>query len=71
MVAPSPPIQPALRVMVPAGTTAGAALRAAGAPPSGPDALVVARDLHGELRDLSWAPESDTEVEAVAASSPD
>jgi threonyl-tRNA synthetase len=71
VVAPSPPIQPALRVMVPAGTTAGAALRAAGAPPSGPDALVVARDLHGELRDLSWAPESDTEVEAVAASSPD
>ncbi|HET9117247.1 MAG TPA: threonine--tRNA ligase [Pseudonocardiaceae bacterium] len=56
---------------VPAGTTAGAALRAAGAPTSGPDALVVARDIHGDLRDLSWAPESDTEVEAVAASSPD
>ncbi|HET9255365.1 MAG TPA: threonine--tRNA ligase [Pseudonocardiaceae bacterium] len=56
--------------MVAAGTTAGAALRAAGAPTSGPDAIVVARDARGELRDLSWAPESDTEVEAVAASSP-
>ncbi len=71
MVAPSSPVQPALRVMVPAGTTAGAALRAAGAPTSGPDALVVARDMQGGLRDLSWAPESDTEVEAVAASSPE
>jgi threonyl-tRNA synthetase len=56
--------------MVPAGTTAGAALRAGGAPTSGPDVLVVARDAQGDLRDLSWVPESDTEVEAVAASSP-
>src|SRR5262245_48597741 len=57
--------------MVLAGTTAGAALRNAGAPTSGPDALVVARDAQGVLRDLGWAPESDTEVEAVVASSPD
>jgi threonyl-tRNA synthetase len=71
VVAPSSPVQPALRVRVPAGTTAGAALRAAGAPTSGPDALVVARDLQGDLRDLSWVPEGDTEVEAVAASTPD
>jgi threonyl-tRNA synthetase len=70
VVAPPPAAQPALRVMVPAGTTAGAALRAGGAPTSGPDALVVARDVRGDLRDLSWAPEIDTEVEAVAASSP-
>ena len=70
MVAPSSPVQPVLRVMVPAGTTAGAALRAGGASTSGPDALVVARDAQGDLRDLSWAPESDTEVEAVTASSP-
>ena len=70
MIAPSSPVQPVLRVMVPAGTTAGAALRAGGASTSGPDALVVARDAQGDLRDLSWAPESDTEVEAVTASSP-
>jgi threonyl-tRNA synthetase len=70
VVAPPPAARPALRVMVPAGTTAGAALRAGGAPTSGPDALVVARDMRGDLRDLSWAPEIDTEVEAVAASSP-
>src|SRR5262249_13567040 len=67
---PSAPAQPALRVMVPARTTAGAALRAAGAPTSGPDAPIVVRDAQGDLRDLSWVPESETEVEAVAASSP-
>ncbi len=71
MVAPSSPVQPAQRVMVPAGTTAGAALRDGGALTSGPDALVVARDAQGTLRDLTWAPQSDTEVEAVVASSPD
>src|SRR3712207_3184961 len=57
--------------MVPAGTTAGEALRDAGAPTTGPDAIVAARDAQGDLRDLSWAPEIDTEVAAVAASSPD
>ncbi|HEY3896004.1 MAG TPA: threonine--tRNA ligase [Pseudonocardiaceae bacterium] len=57
--------------MVPAGTTAGQALRAGGAPTTGADATVVARDAQGTLRDLAWVPESDTEVEAVAASSPD
>ncbi len=71
MVAPSSPVQPALRVMVSAGTTPGAALRDGGALTSGPDALVVARDAQGTLRDLTWAPQSDTEVEAVVASSPD
>ena len=71
MVASPPPAQPALRVMVPAGTTAGEALRDAGAPTTGPDAIVAARDAQGDLRDLSWAPEIDTEVAAVAASSPD
>ena len=71
MVAPSPPVQPTLRVMVRAGMTAGQALREGGAPTTGPDALVVARDAQGHLRDLTWAPESDTEVEAVTASSPD
>ncbi|MDQ4104587.1 MAG: threonine--tRNA ligase [Actinomycetota bacterium] len=57
--------------MVPAGTTAGEALRDAGATTTGPDAIVAARDAQGDLRDLSWAPEIDTEVAAVAASSPD
>jgi threonyl-tRNA synthetase len=71
VVASSPPVQPALRVMVRAGMTAGQALREGGAPTTGPDATVVARDAQGGLRDLAWAPESDTEVEAVAANSPD
>ncbi|MGH3786426.1 MAG: threonine--tRNA ligase [Pseudonocardiaceae bacterium] len=57
--------------MVRAGTTAGQALRDAGAPTTGPDAIVVARDAQGGLHDLGWAPETDTEVAAVAASSPD
>jgi threonyl-tRNA synthetase len=69
--APPPSIQSALRVTVPAGTTAGQALRAAGAPSTGPEAVVVARDPQGVLRDLAWAPATDTEVEAVAAGSPD
>jgi threonyl-tRNA synthetase len=71
VVASSPAAQPAVRVTVPAGTTAGQALRDGGAPTTGPDAVVVARDPQGVLRDLAWVPESETEVEAVAASSPD
>ncbi|HEX5348425.1 MAG TPA: threonine--tRNA ligase [Pseudonocardiaceae bacterium] len=60
-----------MRVTVPAGTTAGQALRDGGAPTTGPDAVVVARDPQGALRDLAWGPESETEVDAVTASSPD
>ncbi|MGH3512067.1 MAG: threonine--tRNA ligase [Pseudonocardiaceae bacterium] len=60
-----------MRATVPAGTIAGQALRDGGAPTTGPDAVVVARDPQGALRDLAWVPESDTEVEAVTASSPD
>jgi threonyl-tRNA synthetase len=71
VVASSPAAQPAVRVTVPAGTTAGQALREGGAPTTGPDAVVVARDPQGVLRDLAWVPESETEVEAVTASSPD
>jgi len=66
-----PSAEPAVRARVSAGITAGQALREAGAPISGPDTVVVARDTEGLLRDLSWAPEVDTEVEAVAASSDD
>ncbi|HEY3690266.1 MAG TPA: threonine--tRNA ligase [Pseudonocardiaceae bacterium] len=71
MAASSPAVQPAVRVTVPAGTTAGQALRDGGAPTTGPDAVVVARDPQGALRDLAWVPETETEVEAVTASSPD
>ncbi|PZS38844.1 MAG: threonine--tRNA ligase, partial [Pseudonocardiales bacterium] len=71
VVASSSAVQPAVRVTVPAGTTAGQALRDGGASTTGPDAVIVARDPQGVLRDLAWVPESGTEVEAVAASSPD
>ena len=59
-------------VKVAAGTTAQDALRAAGIPLDGADGAVVVRELgSGALRDLAWAPEQDTEVEAVPADSPD
>ncbi|MPY84922.1 MAG: threonine--tRNA ligase [Actinophytocola sp.] len=58
-------------MVVPAGTTAGAAVRDADLPSKGPDAIVVVRDAEGTLRDLAWAPEADAEVEPVAASSED
>ncbi|ASR36963.1 threonine--tRNA ligase [Prauserella marina] len=62
---------PAPRVVVTAGTTAGSAVREAGLPSKGPEAVVVVRDQDGALRDLAWAPEVDTEVEAVAADTAD
>jgi threonyl-tRNA synthetase len=58
-------------VVVPAGTTAGTAVREAGLPGKGPDAVVVVRDVDGRLRDLSWTPDADVEVEAVAADTDD
>ncbi len=62
---------PPARIMVPAGTTAGTALRDTGLPNKGPDAIVVVRDPDGKLRDLSWAPEGDSEVEPVPANTED
>ncbi|MFD1151947.1 threonine--tRNA ligase [Saccharothrix hoggarensis] len=59
------------RVVVPAGTTAGTAVREAGLPGKGSDAVVVVRDPEGHLRDLSWTPQVDVEVEAVAADTED
>jgi threonyl-tRNA synthetase len=56
---------------VPAGTTAGAAVREAGGATTGPSAVVVVRDPGGVLRDLAWAPETDVEVEPVAADTED
>ncbi|MET9264264.1 threonine--tRNA ligase [Amycolatopsis sp. NPDC004079] len=62
---------PAPRVVVPAGTTAGAAVREAGLPTKGPDTIVVVRDADGKLRDLAWSPEAEALVEAVAANTED
>ncbi|MFI8565779.1 threonine--tRNA ligase [Rhodococcus sp. NPDC078407] len=62
---------PPARVMVQAGTTAGTALRDTGLPNKGPDAIVVVRDPDGKLRDLSWSPEIDIEVEPVPANTED
>ncbi|WP_173126671.1 threonine--tRNA ligase [Kibdelosporangium persicum] len=58
-------------MVVPAGTTASTAVREAELPTKGPDAIVVVRDPEGKLRDLSWAPDTDVEVEAVAANTED
>jgi threonyl-tRNA synthetase len=55
---------------VQAGTTAGAAVRAAGLPSNGPSAVVVVR-ADGALRDLAWAPDVDVDVEPVAADTQD
>ncbi|MCM3893888.1 threonine--tRNA ligase [Gordonia sputi] len=54
-------------IRVPARTTAGTALREHELPNKGPEAVVVVRDAAGQLRDLSWAPDLDTDVEPVAA----
>jgi threonyl-tRNA synthetase len=59
------------RISVPAGTTAGQAVREAGLPGKGSQAVVVVRDPDGRLRDLSWAPQADVEVEPVAADTED
>ncbi len=68
----APPAQLAsARVRVPAGTTAGAAVRAADLPTSGPSAVVVVRDADGQLRDLAWTPDTDVEVDPVAADAED
>ncbi|CAM3254783.1 threonine--tRNA ligase [Stackebrandtia soli] len=58
-------------VVVPAGTTCADAIANAELPTTGAKAIVVVRDASGTLRDLSWAPETDTSVEPVAIDSPD
>ncbi len=71
MSAPAHPA-PATLIRVPAGTTAGAAVRDAGLPGRGePGAVVVVRDADGKLRDLSWAPDANADVTAVPADSDD
>ena len=62
----------AAAIRVPAGTSAGAAVRGAGLPGRGePNAIVVVRDSDGRLRDLSWTPDTDAEVMPVAADTED
>src|SRR4051794_9096005 len=58
-------------VVVPAGTTSGEAVAAAGLPAAGPNAVVVVRDPSGTLRGLDWAPDIEPRVEPVTLSSPD
>src|SRR5882757_1567722 len=59
-------------IRVAAGTTAGAAVRAAELPTRGaPGAIVVVRDTEGQLHDLSWVPDADAEVTPVAADTDD
>ncbi|KGI67970.1 threonine--tRNA ligase [Mycolicibacterium rufum] len=71
MSAPARPA-PAAPIRVAAGTTAGQAVRDAGLPSRGAsDAVVVVRDADGRLRDLSWVPDGDVEVEPVAADTED
>ncbi|MGU3433307.1 threonine--tRNA ligase [Actinomycetes bacterium M1A6_2h] len=70
MTTPDSVVLPA-RISVAAGTTAGTALRELGAPNKGPDAIVVVRDIDGQLHDLSWAPSVDADVEPVAADTED
>jgi threonyl-tRNA synthetase len=65
------PPEPPVTVRVPAGTTAFEALRDGQCELTGPHGAVVVRDADGVLRDLSWAPDEDVEVEPVAAQSPD
>lgn len=69
-MSPHETVHPAALVRVPAGTTAGAAVREAGLPTKGPDTVVVVR-VDGELRDLSWTAEQDTDVEPVGADTED
>jgi threonyl-tRNA synthetase len=66
------PPAPAQTVRVPAGTTALDALQAAGVDVSGPAGAIVVRETaSGQLKDLTWAPKDDADVEVVTAASPD
>lgn len=57
------------RLLVPEGLPCGQAVRAAGLPTAGPDAIVVVQDEVGELRDLSWAPTATVQVNPVPLNS--
>jgi threonyl-tRNA synthetase len=70
-VSASSPAVASTAVVVPAGTTAGDALAAAGVPLDGPSGAVVVRDGSGQLRDLAWAPAAEASVEPVPMDSAD
>ena len=57
--------------IVPAGETAGTAMRPLELPNKGPQAIVAVKDATGQVRDLAWSPETDTEVTAVASDTED
>ncbi|WP_261325826.1 threonine--tRNA ligase [Modestobacter marinus] len=72
LVSAPPSPSTAAPIRVPAGTTAQQALKDAGVPLKGPDGAVVVRDVaSGDLKDLVWAPDTETEVEPVVAASPE
>ncbi|MCS4535208.1 threonine--tRNA ligase [Corynebacterium sp. HS2168-gen11] len=52
---------------VPAGVAAGAAMRELELPNKGPEAIVCIMDAEGQLKDLSFVPETDTDVTPVPA----
>src|SRR5579875_1936932 len=58
-------------VRVAAGTSALDALREAGVELTGTHGAVVVRDPAGALKDLDWVPDTDVDVQPVAAASPD
>ncbi|MGC4865238.1 threonine--tRNA ligase [Micromonospora sp. DT53] len=60
-----------MRVTIPAGSPGADAVATAALPRGGPEAIVVVRDLNGELHDLDWVPATDTEVDLIPLSSPD
>jgi threonyl-tRNA synthetase len=66
---PRPTVADSVRVT--AGTTAGQAVRDAGLPSSGPQAVVVVRAPDGVLKDLAWTPAEDVDVAPVAADTED
>ncbi|QDZ42708.1 threonine--tRNA ligase [Corynebacterium sp. sy039] len=53
--------------LVPAGTSIGTAMRELELPNKGPEAIVCAQDLAGNLKDLSFVPEQETQFIPVAA----
>ena len=72
MSSPAPP-RPAVvdSVRVTAGTTAGQAVRDAGLPLNGHEAVIVVRAPDGVLKDLAWAPDEDVDVAPVPADTED
>ncbi len=60
-------VNPHSAFAVPAGTAVGAAMRELGLPNKGSEAIVCVKDTDGNLKDLSFVPEVDTEVTPVPA----